>query len=158
MSTPDLQYYFSVSPWRDMFIICRSSYGLRYRHPNSEKDLSKIFLFRQNDNFQPYFKYLAMLVLVAFVIVSAIFTILVVHTLIIITTRGDRKFSLSRASLNSSFTHRNAILSLFMQVIWKQTFLWPANEIYLVLGSGIYIWTSRLHNHIRLCINWLYIY
>ena len=81
----------------------------------------KHFKFERNYDFQPYLKYLAMLFLVVFVIGGTIFTTLVVHTLIIITTRGDRKFSLSRASLNSSFTHRNAILSLFMQVIWRQT-------------------------------------
>ena len=97
-----------------------------------------------------------MLFLVVFVIGGTIFTTLVVHTLIIITTRGDRKFSLSRTSLNSSFTHRNAILSLFMQVIWRHS-LWSVNEIDLVLGSSIYIWTGNLHSRIKLDINWLYI-
>ena len=77
----------------------------------------KHFKFERNDDFQPYFKYLIIFGLVVSVVGATIFTILVVHTLIIITTRGDSNFSLSRASLNSSFTHRNAILSLFMQVI-----------------------------------------
>ena len=77
----------------------------------------KHFKLERNDDFQPYFKYLAMLVLVASIIGAIIFTILVVHTLIIIMAPDGHSLSLSRTSLNSSFTHRNAILSLFMQVI-----------------------------------------
>ena len=82
----------------------------------------KYFKFERNGDFQPYLKYLAMLFLVVFMIILTVFTKLVVHTLIIIIAPDGRSLSLSLAPLNSSFTHRNAILSLFMQVIWRQAF------------------------------------
>ena len=117
MSTPDLQSRFQYHPDEICLLYVDRVVGNDIDIRIVRIVYRKYSKFKRNDDFQPYLKYLGMFGLVVFVIGTIIFTTLVVHTLIIIITRGDRKFSLSRASLNSSFTHRNAILSLFMQVI-----------------------------------------